>query len=341
MITFLADLHFNNFTPFAKTLKDGTNSRLQNILDAVRYLILKGKKGYGSKDVFIVGDVFDSHRAINVQVLDRVVSLFQSLSKDFNFYFIAGNHDISSSGDGSCSLMAFSEFATVITQTEVKRVCGFDFGCIPYTDDVKRVRRDLKHNFNSCHYIAAHIGLSQGKVGPLHLEIPGHFDVEDLSPDKYEAFFLGHYHGQQTIGDNIHYIGSPVQHNFGERNNNVGGLVLLGDGEILPLFNEHSPKFVQVDMSDKSSADTSWRSTDYVKAIVRSKEDADVFKESANITSLLTVIKATESYEERLDVSGLSVSDTLRAYMEMQNIPEKDHERYLSVGLDILREVGH
>ena len=64
--------------------------------------------------------------------------------------------------------------------------------------------------------------------------------------------FAGHYHRRQKIGKNIHYIGSPYQQNFGERDQSKGVLYYnQTTGKVTFIEIKGTPKYYYVNVSFK------------------------------------------------------------------------------------------
>ena len=51
-------------------------------------------KASGITKLFILGDVFDTRQAVNVQTDNVVIDLFKNTLKDFDIHVIVGNHDM-------------------------------------------------------------------------------------------------------------------------------------------------------------------------------------------------------------------------------------------------------
>ena len=73
--------------------------------------------------------------------------------------------------------------------------------------------------------------------------------LDELS--GYKAVLLGDFHHQQQIG-NVHYVGSPLQHDFGETGNTTGFLILdTATGQVEHHAVPSRYPFLTIDVTDR------------------------------------------------------------------------------------------
>ena len=182
---------------------------------------------------------------------------------------------------------------------------------LPYVRDTEGVLKSFKkHDQMDC---VGHCGVSgatsNGTEGGLPIK-----DIEGVHPKFFRRFknvFLGHYHAHQKI-KNIIYIGSPMQHSFGEvgqtkgvlfydqatgkkRFIEIGGLPRFHDVEV--TFKKGKPVY---DLPEVSPFDK-------VRAIVRgsSKEVSKITKSTLGLPCFTKIENKTQSEM----VSRLKVDD--------------------------------
>jgi len=351
-VMILADLQADNHAAFARTDEDGYNTRLLNIVYAVHKLVDKAIEEHGEIDYCVLlGDIFDNRRAVDSVVLDVVSKrIIENLTHAFeHLYIVAGNHDLSDTGELSTPLNAYSfvDKIDVITQpksdvifTGEKHNTKVRVGFIPWTKDTNDII-DAVDTFveEKVQYVFAHLGMSEGTVGPSHLEVPQDLRVKDLSPEKFRQVILAHYHNHQQVAENVWYVGSPLQHDFGERNNAVGAMVLdLEKGKVDFIENDFSPRFVLVtSRKDAKKA----KDNDYVKVVSSTKEEADELFGEVKSKLVIKTVKPVFKEVERMSLSGLPIADMLKKYMDSKEVPKGKREQYLESGLNLLREAGY
>ena len=239
-VLFFSDLHAHNWTQFSRTLPGGRNSRLQAILDVVDYIAGYCKE-HEITHCFMLGDVFHSRTKIDVDVFSSTWQAFKRLSESVKHLFVMrGNHDSYDVEGSKHSLQAFSEFSTVIDKPEIDSVDGVSFAAIPYTKNMEAWSTFASMTSSQTDFFLFHQGVSAGLVGAFNITIKAEVDIEALPHRKAKFCFGGHYHKHQFMLPNVAFIGSPIQHTFGERDEAKGFLVLEKD-EVWS-----KPKFVEI-----------------------------------------------------------------------------------------------
>ena len=339
-----ADLHAANREANATVLKDGTNSRLQHVLDFMRGL---GKIANKEKDtLFVIGDVFHDRRSVPHTVIERVVSLFKQLQGGFRQVIVVqGNHDETDTGDGSTALTAIAPYCMLIRPPgEVVTVDGCAVNLVPYTTDEEDA---VKWCHRKADYLMAHLGILGGKIGPSSYEVPGKVKVKALHLERYRMAFFGHYHKHQHIAENAVYIGSPMQHDWGESGEEKGHIQLLPKKGAWKLIrNRESPRFVALKVTDV--LDDEARPQDFVRLIAEPDQQEAAEDKASTAQSLLGFesisvhVLPAESKGPRLDVAGKSDKDMLKAYVEAhppgEEVGEMKPKDFIDVGIGILEK---
>ncbi len=228
-VLFFSDLHAHNWTQFSRTLPGGRNSRLQAILDVVDY-IADYCVTHEITHCFMLGDVFHSRTKIDVDVYSATWAAFKRLSESVKHLFVLrGNHDSYDVEGSKHSLKSFSDFANVIDSPELTTVDGITFAAIPYTKDMDRWKTFASMTSSKTDFFLFHQGVSTGLVGAFNITIKAEVDIEDLPYKKADYCLGGHYHKHQFMLPNVAFIGSPLQHTFGERGEVKGFMVFEKD----------------------------------------------------------------------------------------------------------------
>ena len=167
-----------------------------------------------------LGDTFDDRTSLHYRALDAVLeglSLFPA--SDLNIK-LQGNHE---QHLRDCSLdlrRLFEPRFTVVSQAEVIKLTeDTHFFCAAYPASDEALHGWLHAEAHRYREVPVRILLghfqvvgSQMTSGSAVTGIP----AKALRP--FTTVLLGHVHRPQTIGSNAHYVGSPFQQNFGEKN---------------------------------------------------------------------------------------------------------------------------
>lgn len=260
-IILTADLHF----------KDGLY--LQVGLDYLDYLFDYCYKNKIDK-VAILGDLLDKAYKIRNEVF---ISLFKKIEQardnGIEFYFLLGNHDITSTLTNSSLLETFERFGHLINSPQTFDFDGVSINMVPYTKDENLVLTV------GADYLFTHLAISEFDYGGGRIsEEAESFPISLFS--NYKKVFTGHFHKRQEK-QNIQYIGSPYQLNFGDMGDTNKGFVVFdietGKEEFIKYT--MAPKFIKFTYDelwnklDKSELKEGSLSNCLVKVIVDKKVD--------------------------------------------------------------------
>ena len=192
--------------------------------------------------VLHLGDVKDAFNPVDVNVTNFMVRATRKITKIAPFHVLLGNHDHTSTSDESASCMPVLRAAGALTYekpTWVQFKSTWVY-FVPYYRDRKVLLDHLTvkdslipgqkllafhAEINGCK-MSRHVG-AEGKGG-----IP----IEGLWPDDYALCLGGHIHYQQKCADNVWYVGSPFQQNWGEANHPCGFLLVETSRQGSPII---------------------------------------------------------------------------------------------------------
>jgi len=325
-IAVCADLHAHNYTKYANVDTDGANSRLNWILKAIREIARVSKENHADALV-IAGDVFHSRKAIDITVLDSVYQELISI-KDLPMYLITGNHDIYEGG-GKISVKIFSKFMKVIRKPRTINIAGTVIGCLPWVSNKKTISSAVKvFKDDGVKYVIGHLGISGAVTGEQNYALS-----EGSEPALFRSFkwvALGHYHKHQTLG-NISYVGSPLQHTWGETGEKKGFMIFdETGGEFIEL--KGFPRFIKVTASNQPD-DIS--EIDYVKITGKQEEIQNI--------KLPEGVKRIEVAERQIDdkprivFNDETYAGILNKYVELHEQAQVDQKFLVGVGLTYLK----
>ena len=250
------DLQCHNWKQFSHIREDGINSRLFNILsvfDKMKFYALK----HSINKALLNGDIFEESDYHLTEIFNAVYrKVVEMREAGMKIAFNLGNHDIlrwlMDKVIPVHTLVPFEHIANVIQQPSVlwNHLC-----VVPYMP-AENVKRAVKWHLDVFPYpntvLVFHGGVQGARAGPKRYLVRNPLKLKDLQPKEWKLILLSDYHTTQYLRDNVLYIGSPVQHSFGETH--VPGFwdVTLYDKE--PWFKlkhvkTNLPRFIEISVS--------------------------------------------------------------------------------------------
>lgn len=257
-ILFFSDLHAHNFPDCAVPVSEGINSRLLDCLNIIDQIGAYAKK-YDVKDIVFGGDLFHVPGRIEVPVFNAVINALVKLciETEAGLWLIVGNHDQYNRSGTIHSLEALKlkeGLFYIIDEPAFCEVGGREIALIPYSPLRDTVTKNIKHlrKRTSVEIAVLHQGLSGVPVGKSGYTIDENLAPSDL-PTTTKLNLLGHYHEHRQVTGNSFFIGSPLQHNWGDEGQNKWCVLVEADDtvEMLPLS---APKFVTVPLQGSVEA---------------------------------------------------------------------------------------
>ena len=326
-IAVTADLHAHNYTQYSGVAESGLNSRLDWILRTLDMIVEKCVQR-GVDAIVIAGDLFHSRKSIDITVLESVYKRIESI--DFPVYIIKGNHDIAESINKRTSVRIFSKVAKVVTTARIVNIAGTRVGIVPWTDSAKAVSKIVdEFNKQGVHYVIGHLGMRSGTVGSHDYVMEGSIEPSVFRKFKWTA--LGHYHKHQKLKHNIYYVGSPLQHTWGDAGDEKGFMIFDGDKpEFIPL--PSTPRFIKV-MSNEDAKGV--RVIDYVK-ITGKREVVESIELPLSVRKI-EVVEKDDEYTPRLDFDETSIKSIVTTYCRAFPQDVVDEDFLIKVGVGYLR----
>lgn len=238
-IAMIADLHFG--------IKKADPTFMESQLRFFKEQFVPELNASGIKDIWILGDVFDTRQAINTSVIYNVIDLFNETLKDFNIKIIVGNHDMyltTDVGITSLKILSVLPHVTIYDKQTTLEIDGKKILMQPWIIDY--AQEDLiKGKYDYAFMHADIIGFDQGGG---HLSESGLMAKELLK--KVDAVYTGHYHNgihrQFEKGKSVTYLGAPYQLTRIDRGGTRGYHILdIATGERTMVENRVSMKFTR------------------------------------------------------------------------------------------------
>lgn len=319
-IAILSDIHFG--------IRKNSELMLDNQKRFFNEQFFPYLKEHNIEEVFILGDVFDSRPAMNINIMNEVCNIFKS----FKWTVLVGNHDCYLNTSTKInSLKLFSKFTNVdvIETMQEKEFFGNKFLFVPWIFDEDKFLEDIK-KYKSV-VCLGHFDLNGFSMGHK-------ISDSSLMPEVFQNFkkvFSGHFHTPQTrmFGTTeFIYCGSPMQYDWGEVGQRKGFYILDTDTiQYEFIENTVSAKHVKITYGeDFNPADVE---NNFVKLFVkeedvRDEEDLEKFTNKLSEHSLASVatviIKDDSDLDNTVEINekGQTLLELIAEYIDLQDTIE-------------------
>lgn len=273
------------------------------------------------RHVIHLGDLMDRRKYVNFNTLSEVQNRFISLFEkhDVKLHITVGNHDTYYKNTNKINSIRelFSKYNCVNLYEEPTELffSGLKIAIIPWM---------AKDNANIC---LDYIQNTPASILAGHFEINGfevvtgirHSSGSDISLfKKFDKVLSGHFHLRQSK-DNIHYLGTQYQLNFGDVNSKKGFTVLDTDTRELEFVENprkvfHVLKYDDVNGMDKVNPDDIRYGS--VKLLVMNKTKLKLFESYIDILmtcdlqelSIVEEFNRSEDEEVEVDITQDTIS---------------------------------
>jgi len=234
-------------------LKDSNCELVESIFHQVGAIC----KNRGVQELLHAGDWFTSRQGQSQKVLlttKRIINFLRS-DYDLSIVIIPGNHDKADveSEDSFLDVFHSMDFQVVRKNTTIKSTL-YNIAMIPYFKEsgdkyAENLRAVQIANKGKKTILITHIAVNGVKNNDGSKVESG---VDNKAFSSFDKVLVGHYHDQSLVGDNIYYIGSAYQANFGE--NEDKGLTIINDYGDIEFIKLEFPKYVKyiIDAKDLS-----------------------------------------------------------------------------------------
>jgi len=343
-----ADLHVHNYTQFARII-DGLNSRL---LDCVRVLDEIEEYIVSNDDIeafLFLGDLFNSRTKVSIEVYHLVYERLKKIKETgVEIHILVGNHDQFLKKGEYHSVKPFSEIAHVIDKPEKFFLDKLTpVYALPYIDNPDERRKAMLELIGKKQkkqgILIAHTGVAGAEVSSLsHYVLKDEIELKDLFPELFDLVLLGHYHKSQKLRENVLYVGSPLQLNFGERNDNKGFWdIELRDKNTkveYQFIETHTPKFILLDGNEDKDVDFE---NNYVKVVlppaIKESEIKEIRDSLYELGAKYVVIEKTAKIEEKKRANielEMKMEDMIAEYVKAVKT-DLDKEKLIKLGLEL------
>jgi len=201
---------------------------------------LKAARRAAPEFIVILGDTLDTHEVVRVQPHNLACQLVEGLSQIAPVYLLIGNHDLINQTQFLTSNHIFGPLkrwknVTVVDKPVYATYGDYSFVFCPYvqpgrfTEALDRLVSEGE-TWDLADCIFAHQEFHGCKMGAITSEEGDKWD------EAYPPVISGHIHDAQTVGSNVFYPGSALQHAFGEDPDKRLWEVSFGDTDDPPYF---------------------------------------------------------------------------------------------------------
>lgn len=317
---YTADIHLSRYGQ--DKLEDESNlpERLHSI-KSVLYEIADYCIANNIRVIVIGGDLLHGKSVIYAIAQEIMLEYFKKYNDLIVFYVIDGNHDLSGKGETVVSaLRPLEDIWNLhwIRFDQIKHLEKDDILFVPYSYNLPSIIKQ-----NKARVLISHFGLSEGILNS-GMSIVSDISVKDLR-GRYELVLLGHYHKPQEIiepGFSLYYVGSPIQLDWGEKNDEKRFLVVDSDTlDVQSIPIQNYKKHIEIELTPESFdqaisiAREAKESGDHVKIIMKEVVDLTSLKGEFNV-----IDKTEQDITDRGITSSMSLEDKLRKYLEIREI---------------------
>ena len=240
------DIQASSWKRFATVRPDGMNSRLYNCVSVLDAMAKAARRRHASH-LLINGDLFETSDYIRTDVYAAVARKLYELHNrghGLEIILVLGNHDIAGDTLGGAHLLeALRPVAIVIEEPTLIE----GLWIVPWNKDSKKLI--AAYNQAKARYLVSHVLLDNTDVGSTKVSTP--IRLRHLCEDKYKYVLLSDCHRKHWVSDKTVYLGSPLQHSFGETHEPALWWLDAAKGELKELPTEF-PRFHKVLVTSKA-----------------------------------------------------------------------------------------
>lgn len=329
---FTADIHLSGYSQdkIVNQLPERLNS-IKNVLYKIASYCLEN----GIEIIVIGGDTLHGKSIIHALAQSVMLEYFRDFEGKLTFIVIDGNHDLSAKGlDSVSALKSLDNEPNVARYKEPTLIDDIFF--VPWSPDM------VNHILNNkAKFLISHFGLNEGILNS-GASIVADIGIAQLV-GKYKYVLLGHYHKPQSIIRNdisLYYVGSPIQIDWGEKNEQKRFLVVDTKKEsIVSVPTEGYTKYIEFNIT-KDNFETV---VNQAKQLQNDGHFVNLVKtEVLNTMPIENDFNVIDKVEKDITNRGISATmtkpDIMKKFLEIKQIPPELIGDYLSLGIEIIND---
>ncbi len=326
---FTADLHLKVWND--KIIdENGIPLKLKEILNCFRQICQHCKHNQ-IENIIIGGDVNDLKNIVHYKSFVLLKEIIEEYDK-IHFYIIHGNHDSAGKEDLYSAIQLLNGPSNVTTFVEKSIIDDIVF--IPWSGNMVDEILECEPK----KILISHFGLNEAQLSS-GISIKTNIKINNLK--KFDLVLLGHYHRPQQLA-NVYYVGSPIQLNRGEADEEKRFLVV--NSETLEVESHKTMgyrKYFNIVLESKEELDEKINDIKELQKegmITIKNKIKDLDLQELHISEDVRVInEVEEEYQLRGITSDMKITEQMKKYLEIQKIPEDQHQEYIDVFLEIVK----
>lgn len=189
---------------------------------------LKCIETYQPDFIVCLGDLLHTHETLHIFPLNKAYQFLKEMSNLKPTFLIIGNHDLCSATQFLTTNHGFNSFKEIENLTVVDHVIEYQsndhsFIMVPYVypgrfEEALLTKYQSINDIQHVNAIFAHQEFYGCKMGAIVSEVGDKWNLD------YPLIISGHIHDKQQPQSNIVYVGSSMQHAFGESDTKTLGL---------------------------------------------------------------------------------------------------------------------
>lgn len=178
--------------------------------------ILKCVTKFKPNFVVILGDLLDKHNVYHEAPFNLAINWLSELSDRVKTFLLIGNHELANNNEFLSerhpfnALKKWGDNMVIVDKPISYTLDGMDFVFVPYVPPGRFLESLKEILFETADCIFAHQEFYGCKMGAIESTMGDKWD------SSYPFVISGHIHNQQFIEPNIWYVGTPMQHSFGD-----------------------------------------------------------------------------------------------------------------------------
>lgn len=216
---FASDIHFWNGFPFShRNPKTMITDRLHDIVNALRQIGAYAEE-HQIPDILLLGDIFHQ-RLLDALTLKVGIDALSDLGKQARVSLIPGDHDAYNADAHFYTVDALRDLGVVNVIGGPFSSQGVDFYALPYKPEAaaRAALNSLSRSTKEEVVLLMHQTVLGSRAGAWTAE----FGLRPEEMDQWLAVLSGHFHTAQSFSERGHYLGAPMQHNFGDEGEERG-----------------------------------------------------------------------------------------------------------------------
>lgn len=295
-------------------------SDMERMIKRVRYVMEKEQPGV----VVVLGDMLHTHEKVFTPCLNMSFDWLESMSFMAEVFLLVGNHCYINNSQFLTENHPYNALKKMKRVTVVDKVLyyenhndsGVNLGFCPYVPPGRFLEAlDTNPEVKNSNIIFAHQEFMGAKMGAIVSQ------NGDVYPEDYPLVVSGHIHDYSKLQNNILYVGTPLQHTYGDTPDKTVSLISLGKTED-KLKIRHKrvdlglPRKITKILTPQEAETFEYIASDQIKVKIRC------------LASEWSAFKKTQTYKKMIEDGVRVVPDTI---IEDKDHGLQEHEDYFTI----------